>query len=289
MPSGPTGTQPSGLDSVAPGATTAAGWSTVAPASSALGPLHDRQAPSPGGQWAARRHRRPLSGSQRAFPNPRGYSRVPPKIRRVPVNGVSHVSQLRRPRPVRHTGVHLDCNRACRRAVVEVLFRADYRARPQGHRSSSQQLRQQEHRRAGELGIRTPPRPSGTAAWPSAGRSASESSLSGPLSAFQTRGCTPGYPPKSERLPVNAVFSASLTPPDSPRLHPYLEQLFDTGAPSPRRGTRQRFTASLTQTPHHLRCRFPRQPLKQATQERFRPQRRDHSELPSSGSSRPSD
>ena len=67
MPSVPTGTQPSGWDSGPPGATTAAGWSTVAPASSARGPLHDRQAPPPGGQRAARRHRRPLSGSQRAF------------------------------------------------------------------------------------------------------------------------------------------------------------------------------------------------------------------------------
>ena len=31
-------------------------------------------------------------------------------------------------------------------------------------------------------------------------------------------------PPESETVPANAVFSAALTPRDSPRLHPYLKQ-----------------------------------------------------------------
>ena len=159
------------------------------------GDLGIRPPPRPSGTaaWPSAGRSASPSASQRPperLPNPRVYSRVPPPpaIRKVPVNGVS---QLRRPRPVRRAGVRLDCNRACRRAVVGVLFRADYRARPQGHRSSSRQQRQQEHRRAGDLGIRPPPRPSGTAAWPSAGRSASPSA--------------PQRPP--ERLPNPRVYS----------------------------------------------------------------------------------
>ena len=48
------------------------------------------------------------SASQRlpeGLPNPRVYSRVPPKIRKVPVNAVF---SARWPRPVRHPGVRLE-------------------------------------------------------------------------------------------------------------------------------------------------------------------------------------
>ena len=43
------------------------GMRTVAPAISAFGPVHARQAPPPGRQRAAQRESRPLSGCQRAF------------------------------------------------------------------------------------------------------------------------------------------------------------------------------------------------------------------------------
>ena len=89
-----------------------------------------------------------------------------------------------------------------------------------------------ERRRAGDLGIRTPPRPSGTATWPSVGRSASPSASQRPPERLPNPRVYSRVPPESETVPVNAVFSASLTPRDSPRLHPYLEQQFDTGTPS---------------------------------------------------------
>ena len=287
MPSVPTGTQPSGWDSGPPGATTAAGWSTVAPASSARGPLHDRQAPPPGGQRAARRHRRPLSGPQRAFQTrgcTPGYP--PPQSEKCPSTAF-----LNSAGPAR-SAAPASASTAIERAGARSLGCCSEPTTAPGHRATG--------RVRGSSGSRSTAAPAISAFGPLHDRQAPPPGrqraarrhrrpLSGPLSAFQTRGCTPGYPPKSERVPVNAVFSASLTPRDSPRLNPYLEQQFDTGAPSARRGTRQRFTASLTQRPHHRRCRFPHQPLKQATQERFRPQGRDHSELPSSGSSRPSD
>ena len=172
----PTGTQPSRWASVPPGATTAAGWSVAAaqrrsgvPAVSSRQQQHehcrvgalghsDPPRPSDAAAWPSAGRSASKSASQRpseGIPNRRVYSRVPPKIRR----GARQRRFSARPLPVRRTGVRLDCNRACPRAVVGSLFRADYRARPQGHRSISRQQRQQEHLRAGDLGTRTPPRP----------------------------------------------------------------------------------------------------------------------------------
>ena len=169
-----------------------------------------------------------------------------------------------------------------------VLFRADYRARPQGHRSSSRQQRQQEHRRAGDLGIRPPPRPSGTAAWPSAGRSASESAPQRPPERLPNLRAYSRVPPEirkgARRRRFLSVADATrfATPASLPPTP--IRHRRSVGVVAPASASRPRF-----HRPHHRRCRFPSQPLQQATQERFRPQRRNHSELPSSGSSRPSD
>ena len=70
--------------------------------------------------------------------------------------------------------------------------------------TSSRQQRQPEHRRAGDVGIRTPPPPSGTAARPSADHSASESVSQRPPEGLPTPRCTPGYPPEIRKVPVNA-------------------------------------------------------------------------------------
>ena len=70
--------------------------------------------------------------------------------------------------------------------------------------TSSRQQRQPEHRRAGDVGIRTPPPPSGTAARPSADHSASESVSQRPPEGLPTPRCTPGHPPEIRKVPVNA-------------------------------------------------------------------------------------
>ena len=95
---------------------------------------------------------------------------------------------------------------------------------------------------------------------------------------------------------IHLLIPASLSnrsgpphPRDSPRLHPYFEQKFVTGA------------ASASWHPpalHGLACTDPTtdyvgslasQPLKQATEETFRPEGRYRSEVSSSGSIGPSD
>ena len=252
--------------------------STVAPAISVFEPP---SRPSDPAAWPSASRSASPSASQRppeGLPNPPVYSRLPPE--KVPKGGVS---LRRRPRPVR-----LDCNRACPRAVGGLLFRADYRARPQGHRSSSRQQRQQEHRRAGDLGIRPPPRPSGTAAWPSAGRSASESAPQRPPERLPNLRAYSRVPPEirkgARRRRFLSVADATrfATPASLPPTP--IRHRRSVGVVAPASASRPRF-----HRPHHRRCRFPSQPLQQATQERFRPQRRNHSELPSSGSSRPSD
>ena len=129
------------------------------------------------------------------LPNQRGYSRVPPKIRKVPVNGVS---QRRRPRPGRRTGVRLDCNRACPRAVGGLLFRADFRGLPQGHRSSSRQQRQMSTVAPAISVFEPPSRPSDPDAWPSASRSASPSASQRPPEGLPN-------PPVYSRLPPEKV------------------------------------------------------------------------------------
>ena len=111
--------------------------------------------------------------------------------------------------------------------------------------------------------------------------------LSGPLSAFQTRGCTPGYPPKirnsarRRRFLSLADAKRFATPASLPRTT--IRHRRSVGVVAPASASRPRL-----HRPRHRRCKSPSQPLHQATQERFRPQGRDHSELPSTGSSRPS-
>ena len=200
MPSVPTGTQPSGWatrgheSAASSGVTTAAGWSVagtrgapelpprvhgssgslsiVALAMSAFGPLHRRLAPPPGRQRTTRRQSRSLSGPLRAFRPPGVPQGTPREIRKVPVNAGSQRRRLgagpphRRPPGPAIGGTRVRSSRccsdpttaACRRPPVEfAAVAAD------------------EHRRAGDLGTRTPPRPSDAAAWPSADHSASES------------------------------------------------------------------------------------------------------------------
>ena len=145
------------------------------------------------------------SASQRlseGLPNLRVYSRAPPKIRKVPVNGVS---QRRRPRPVCRTGVRLDCNRACPRAVGGLLFRADFRGLPQGHRSSSRQQRQMSTVAPAISVFEPPSRPSDADAWPSASRSASPSASQRPPEGLPNPRVYSRVPPKIGRVPVNAV------------------------------------------------------------------------------------
>ena len=170
---------------------------------SAFGPLHDRQAPPPGRQRAARRHSRPLSGSQRAFQTRGCTPGYPPKSEKVPVNAVS---QCRRPRPVRRTGA---CLTAIERARERSLGCCSEPTTAPGHRATGRVRGSSSSRRsavAPAISAFGPlQRPPSTATWPSVGRSASQSASQRPLSAFQTRGCTPGYPPKSEKMSVNAI------------------------------------------------------------------------------------
>ena len=216
MPSEPTGTQPSGWDSVPPGATTAAGWSVAAAQRRSGVPTASSLQQCGGGlgirtpSMAVRHRAWPSAGrsaselaSQRlseGLPNPRVYSRAPPKIRKVPVNGVS---QRRRPRPVRRTGVRLDCNRACPRAVGGLLFRADFRGLPQGHRSSSRQQRQMSTVAPAISVFEPPSRPSDPAAWPSASRSASPSASQRPPEGLPNPRVYSRLPP--EKVPKGGV------------------------------------------------------------------------------------
>ena len=73
--------------------------SIVAPAISAFGPLHRRQAPPPGRQRTTRRQSRSLSGPLRAFRPPGVTPGYPPEIRKVPV---SAGSWCRWPHAIRH-------------------------------------------------------------------------------------------------------------------------------------------------------------------------------------------
>ena len=180
-----------------PGATTAAEWSVAAmrgapgvpstrsrqqherrrAADLDIRTLHGRQAPPPGRQPTTRRQSRSHSGPLRAFQTRRCTSAYPPenpksaRQRRFP-------APLAPPGPPRRRPAWTQSKAP--RAVVELLLRADYRSFPQGRRSSSRQQRQHEHRSAADLGIRTPPRPSGTTARPSADHSASESASQRP-------------------------------------------------------------------------------------------------------------
>ena len=97
-------------------AAAAAACCTIAPTISAFGPLHGRQAPPPGRQRAARRQSRPLSGP--ALPNPRGYSRVPPEIRIVPVNAVFSAPLAPRGPPLRRPHGLQSRQPACSRRVA---------------------------------------------------------------------------------------------------------------------------------------------------------------------------
>ena len=175
--------------------------------------LHGRQAPPPGRQPTIRRQSRPHSG-------PRGPSK--------PVNAVS---QRRWLRPVRHAGVLPGRNR-----------------RPRVRSSSCCSARCTSgtpERSAADLGIRTPPRPSGTTARPSADHSASRPH-SGPLRAFQTRRCTSGHPREIRKVPVNAVSQRRWL---RPVRHAGTRTLNINPIPAlrRRRGTLKRITASLTQ------------------------------------------
>ena len=135
----------------------------------------------------------------------------------MPVNAVFSAPWLR---ALRRTGVPLDRNRRPPGAAVGLLSRADYRCLPQGHRSRSPQQPQHEHRRGRRSRHSAPPRPSGTAVWPSAASPASESASQRTPERLPN---PPGYsrvPPKSRKMPVNAVFSA-----------PWLRALRRTGVP----------------------------------------------------------
>ena len=218
--------------------------SIVAPAISAFGPLHRRQAPPPG---SSADHSASESVSQRppeGLPTPRCTPGHPPEIRKVPVNAGSQRRRLgagpphRRPPGPAIGGTRVRSSRccsdpttaACRRPPVEfAAVAAD------------------EHRRAGDLGIRTPPPPSGTAAWPSADHSASESVSQRPPEGLPTPRCTPGYPPEIRKVPVSAGSWCRW--PHAIR-HACTRTLNINPTPAPRRRRghhSQRITASLTQ------------------------------------------
>ena len=185
--------------------------SIVAPAISAFGPLHRRQAPPPGRQRTTRRQSRSLSGPLRAFQTRGCTSGHPPEFRKVPV---SAGSQRRWLRAVRHTGSAWTRNRRHPRAVVGLLFRPDDRCLtrrplPAGPPVEFTAAAAAEHRRAGDLGIRPPPPPSGTAAWPSADHSASELVSQRPLRAFQPPGGPQGTPRNSVKCPSTPVPGAA--------------------------------------------------------------------------------
>ena len=249
MPSVPTGTQPSGWatrgheSAASSGVTTAAGWSVagtrgapelpprvhgssgslsiVALAMSAFGPLHRRLAPPPGRQRTTRRQSRSLSGPLRAFRPPgvpQGTPRKSVKCPSTPVPG----------------------------AAGPTRFATRNRTR----------VHPPEHRRAGDVGIRTPPPPSGTAARPSADHSASESVSQRPPEGLPTPRCTPGYPPEIRKVPVNAGSQRRRLGAGPPHRRPpgpaiggtRTLNINPTPAPRRRRGHHsQRITASLTQ------------------------------------------
>ena len=124
------------------------------------------------------------------------------------------VADCARPAAADRSGVRMDCNRGNPRAVVGLLFRADCRCRPPDHRSRSR--RQHAHHRAHELGIRPAPRSPGTVAWPSAGRSASESAAQRPSETLPNPRRNSRLPPEIRIVPVKRPFSASPTARDPP-------------------------------------------------------------------------
>ena len=114
---------------------------------------HGRQAPPPGRQQAAWRQSWPLSGSLRAFQTPGctpGYRRKSEKCPSTPFSQRAGRARSATPASAWNR------NRRRPRAVVGLLFRADYRCLPPGNRSRLRQQRQHEHRRARDLGTRTP-------------------------------------------------------------------------------------------------------------------------------------
>ena len=213
---------------------------------SAFGPLHDRQAPPPGRQRAARRHSRPLSGSQRAFQTRGCTPGYPPKSEKVPVNAVS---QCRRPRPVRRTGA---CLTAIERARERSLGCCSEPTTAPGHRATGRVRGSSSSRRsavAPAISAFGPlQRPPSTAIsgrqW--AARRHSRP-LSGPLAPSKPAGVLQGTPRNPKRCPSTPFLSAavaarSTAPASLPRTTIRHRRSVGVVAPSS-------FTTSLTQTP----------------------------------------
>ena len=180
--------------------------STVAPAISAFGPLHRRLAPPPGRQRTTRRQSRSLSGPLRAFRPPGVPQGTPRKSVKCPSTPVLNAAGSA---PVHRTGVRLDPQSeapACGRRVAVPTRRPLPAAGPPVEFTAAAAA---EHRRAGDLGIRPPPPPSGTAAWPSADHSASELVSQRPLRAFQPPGGPQGTPRNSVKCPSTPVPGAA--------------------------------------------------------------------------------
>ncbi len=225
MPSAPTGIQPSRWDSAPAGATTAPGrsraaargapWSTTrsrqqrAPSrrrSRACGPLHDRLAALFGRQRAARRQGRLLSGPLRPFPTRGGTPGYPRTSEKCPSTPFLSATGPRGPPHRRPPGPAIEGHPA---SDCRLLFRANYRCLPPGHRSRSRQ-----HASMNTVApaiaafaplYRRPPPPFRRQR---AARRQSQP-LSGPLRPFPTRGGTPGYPRTSEKCPSTPFLSAT--------------------------------------------------------------------------------
>ena len=214
MPSVPTGIQPSGWASAPPGAPSAAGALLLRAAlrgchhefaAAACAPSRRRSRHSDPSM--AVRHRclavsRPLGvrvglpAALRGPSEPAGVLQGTPgnqnSARQTPFLSVADCARSAAPASA-WTALE-----ATRVQSSGCCFRADCRCRPPDHRSRSRQRRRHAHHRAHDLGIRPAPRSSGTAAWPSAGRSASESAAQRPSEALPNLRGHLKYPRKSE-------------------------------------------------------------------------------------------
>ena len=211
------------------------GMRTVAPAISACGPLHGRQAPLPGRQQTPRRQSRSLSGAQRALRTRGGTPGYPRKSAQCHVNAVFSAPLVPRGPPLRRPhGLQSEQPACSRRVAVPSrlsLPGADHRSRQQ---------RQHAYHRTHDLGHSGPftvvKRRRLAASGPRGVRVGRAAALRGP--------CKPaGYPeapPEIRIVPVNVArqrrsqrHTRHRWPPrDSPRLLPNLEQQSDTGAPA---------------------------------------------------------
>ena len=174
---------------------------------SRVGPLEGRHSPPSGRLRAARRPSRPHSGPLRAFRTKRCTPGYPPETREVPVNAVPQRRGLRRGP---HAGPPLDHQSKVyglgRRVAVP---RRAPLCLPQAAGRVRGRERQHARRNGDDPGVgplegRHSP-PSGRL------RAARRPSRphSGPLRAFRTQRCTPGYPRKPVRCPSTPFPSAA--------------------------------------------------------------------------------